>query len=105
VDQAAVDLTHRLFGDEALVANGYGTTETGVVTFWFTGTALDGAATVPVGHPIPGMEVRIVGDAGRVLAAGETGEVVVVGDHLFAGYRGRPDLDEQVLGVDARTGA
>jgi thioesterase domain-containing protein len=50
------------------------------------------------------MDLRIVGDAGRRLPVGETGELVVAGDHLFAGYRGRPDLDEQVLGVDAETG-
>jgi amino acid adenylation domain-containing protein len=108
VDQAAVDLTHELFGDHVQVVNGYGTTETGVLTFWFTGDddvdRSDGEATIPAGHAIPGMELRIVGDEARPLATGEVGELVVCSDHLFAGYRGRPELDALVLSTDAATG-
>lgn len=105
VDQAAVDLTRELFGAEALVANGYGTTETGVLTFWFTdGDTREREATIPVGHPIPGMSLRILNDAGRVVGPGQTGELVVASHFLFAGYRNHPDLDEAVLGRDPVTG-
>jgi len=104
VDQGAVDLTRALFGRDLLVANGYGTTETGVLSFWFTGAPIPAGATVPAGYPIPGMDLRIVGDQGRVVPPGASGELVVASRYLFSGYRGHPELDEQVLATDAATG-
>jgi acyl-CoA synthetase (AMP-forming)/AMP-acid ligase II len=60
---------------EAAVLNSYGMTEGGYATF-----AMDpeGARTRPsaVGRPTPPVEVRIVDEEGKVLPAGETGEVI-----------------------------
>jgi acyl-CoA synthetase (AMP-forming)/AMP-acid ligase II len=39
-----------------------------------------------VGFPFPGVRVRIVGDDGCDVAAGEPGEIVVSSDSLFRGY-------------------
>ncbi|MBB2773124.1 UNVERIFIED_ORG: acyl-CoA synthetase (AMP-forming)/AMP-acid ligase II [Mycolicibacterium obuense] len=39
-----------------------------------------------VGFPFPGARVRILGDDGRDVPAGETGEIVVHSDALFRGY-------------------
>jgi acyl-CoA synthetase (AMP-forming)/AMP-acid ligase II len=59
----------------AAVLNSYGMTEGGYATF-----AMDpeGARTRPsaVGRPTPPVEVRIVDEEGKVLPAGETGEVI-----------------------------
>jgi amino acid adenylation domain-containing protein len=111
VDRGAVDLVHRLFGAEVDVVNGYGTTETGVLTFWFVGTAADAEAAgpgdgagIPAGFPIPGMDLAVVDDEGTVLPAGRTGELTVAGRYLFSGYRGHPELDAAVLERDEATG-
>ena len=37
-------------------------------------------------HALPGSALRVVGSAGRVLGAGETGEIQVRGPTVFAGY-------------------
>jgi malonyl-CoA/methylmalonyl-CoA synthetase len=44
-----------------------------------------------VGRPLPGVEVRIVGPDGPDVADGETGELLVRGPAVFAGYWGRPE--------------
>ncbi|MEU6483369.1 class I adenylate-forming enzyme family protein [Streptomyces sp. NPDC046887] len=43
-----------------------------------------------VGRPIPGDRVRITGPDGRTLPPGETGEIVVWGETVMAGYWGVP---------------
>ncbi|MEU6056649.1 class I adenylate-forming enzyme family protein [Streptomyces sp. NPDC047097] len=43
-----------------------------------------------VGRPIPGDQVRITGPDGRTLPPGETGEIVVWGETVMAGYWGVP---------------
>ena len=45
-----------------------------------------------VGAPPPGFELRIVGEDGRDLPAGEIGEIVGRGPILMSGYYNRPDL-------------
>jgi malonyl-CoA/methylmalonyl-CoA synthetase len=44
-----------------------------------------------VGRPLPGVEARIVDGEGRDVAAGETGELLVRGPTLCAGYWRRPE--------------
>jgi malonyl-CoA/methylmalonyl-CoA synthetase len=39
-----------------------------------------------VGFPLPGVEVRVVDEAGRDVPDGETGEVYLKGPNVFAGY-------------------
>lgn len=53
-----------------------------------------------VGLPLPGVELRLVDDAGKELTAhdGETvGEIEVRGDNLFLGYLNRPEATEAVM--------
>lgn len=53
-----------------------------------------------VGLPLPGVELRLVDDAGTELDArdGETvGEIEVRGDNLFLGYLNRPDATAAVM--------
>ncbi len=44
-----------------------------------------------VGPPLPGVEIRIVDEAGRSLAAGEVGQIQVRGPNVFVEYWKRPD--------------
>ena len=48
---------------------------------------LDGARIAgTVGYALPGVSVRVVGDSGEPLPAGEIGAVEVAGPNVFAGY-------------------
>ncbi|PRY02515.1 amino acid adenylation domain-containing protein [Allonocardiopsis opalescens] len=76
------------------VTNGYGPTETSIGMVFHPVQAADGDA-VPLGRPIDNCYAVVVDDALRPLPPGATGEIVVGGACLGAGYRGDP----------ARTGA
>ena len=100
VDADAVALVRDLFGEDLVVANGYGTTETGVLTFYFVQPGETfGDAGVPVGHPIPGMDLEIRREDGALAEPGMAGELFVRSRYLLRGYWGRPDLDAKVLSV------
>jgi len=53
------------------------------------------------GRPFAESLVEVVDDAGRAVAPGEIGEIVVSGEDVFAGYWGAPELTAEVL-VDGR---
>ncbi|UUV32793.1 acyl-CoA synthetase [Amycolatopsis roodepoortensis] len=50
-----------------------------------------------VGPPVPGVELRIVDDAGEPLSGESVGEIEVRGPNLFLGYLNRPDATEAAL--------
>ncbi|GIW08013.1 MAG: fatty-acid--CoA ligase [Dehalococcoidia bacterium] len=74
----------------------YGTSEAGMIAAMQAG---DPAAAQPgaVGRPLPTVQVRIVGDDGRVLPAGEIGEVAVRGPGVALGYDGLPDATRRAF--------
>ena len=65
-----------------------------------------GRAIGTVGVPLPGVEMRLVDEAGEDALVGDPGEVWVRGPNLFAGYWGDPDATAAVLTSDGwlRTG-
>jgi long-chain acyl-CoA synthetase len=65
------------------VRQGYGMTE---ATFTAINAPPDERALGSVGRPSWGVEVRIVDDSGREVAAGEEGEVLVAGHNVMTGY-------------------
>jgi malonyl-CoA/methylmalonyl-CoA synthetase len=66
----------------------YGMTETGIITSnALTGDRVAGT----VGKPLPGVEVRVVGEDGAPSASGAVGAVEVKGGNVFAGYWQMPD--------------
>ena len=94
------------FGLPVIVS--YGLTEAPTVVAIDDRAARDHAPGAS-GRPLPHLAVRIVGDDGRTLPAGETGEILVrAADDRYTpmlGYWGRPDATAEVL-VDGelRTG-
>ncbi|HSN11057.1 MAG TPA: D-alanine--poly(phosphoribitol) ligase subunit DltA [Propionibacteriaceae bacterium] len=80
---------------DARVVNTYGPTESTVaVTSVRIGPEhLDGSA-LPVGRAKPGTTILIRDEKGATLAAGESGEIVIAGDTVSAGYLHRPDLTD-----------
>lgn len=67
----------------ATVLEGYGCTESSAVV---TAMPRDGRRLGTVGVAVPGIEVRIVGEDGTPLPAGEHGEIVVRGPNVTPGY-------------------
>ena len=57
-----------------------------------------------VGLPLPGTEVVIMDEAGRPVPAGQTGEIVVRGPHVMAGYWRAPEITARTFRRDDRTG-
>ncbi len=79
---------------EVPVWNMYGPTEATVVT---TSVRIDQSMIehypiLPVGHPKPGSRISIVGEDGRILPHGQSGEIIIGGDNVSPGYIGRLDL-------------
>ncbi len=50
-----------------------------------------------IGVAIPGVELRVVDDAGRELPPGETGQLVARGDNVTLGYLDEPDETASIL--------
>jgi len=55
---------------------------------------------LPVGRPVEGMEVRIEGPSGEVLAPGEAGEIVLRSRYLSPGYWRKPELTRRAFRSD-----
>ncbi len=86
----------------AVVANGLGTTETGLCRQLrlAPGDPLPAAGALPVGYAVPGVDAVVVDAAGRPLPAGEAGEIAVLGRHLALGYWEDPGLTAAAFAPD-----
>ncbi len=73
----------------------YTTTETSpVVSFnqWRAGRRV-GA----LGHPLPGVEMKVINDPGDEVSIGEVGEIIVKGSNVMRGYINRPRSTAEIL--------
>ena len=78
----------------APVLNGYGMTETGVVTSLPPESAL--AKAESVGKTM-GTEIQVRDGMGRAVAAGEEGEIVLRGPNVMAGYLNDPEANRRAF--------
>jgi amino acid adenylation domain-containing protein len=97
-DRASVE-DLRLFASRAAsharLVNGLGTTETGLVRqFFFSPSDEVVGDVVPVGYPVPDMDVLVLDDERRPVRAGEVGEIAVRSRYLAVGYWRNPELTE-----------
>ena len=96
------DLADALLERGESVWNLYGPTET---TIWSTVQRVEpGKESVPIGLPIDNTHVLILDRQGRLAPAGVPGEIVIGGDGVAKGYRGRPKLTSDRFGQDGFTG-
>jgi acyl-[acyl-carrier-protein]-phospholipid O-acyltransferase/long-chain-fatty-acid--[acyl-carrier-protein] ligase len=100
-DRLAIAFEER-FGIRPL--EGYGCTECGpavavnTLDFRAAGFRQVGSKRGKIGHPLPGMAVRIVDtDTNSPAAAGRPGLLLVRGPNIMQGYLGRPDKTADVL--------
>jgi long-chain acyl-CoA synthetase len=82
-----------LVGREVLV-EGYGLTETSPLTH---ANPIERARPGSIGIPLPDTDARIVDDAGRDVAPGSTGELVIRGPQVMLGYWNRPEETARTL--------
>lgn len=99
--QAAIDALRSRFPG-ARVARMFGTTECKRISIMRPESERERPASV--GRPLPGTEVVILDDAGRPRPAGRTGEIVVRGPHVMAGYWRAPEITARTFRRDDRTG-
>ena len=87
------------------IITGYGLTEAGTAAATCPGDDVETIATT-VGRPRPGFEIRIAGDDGVEVPAGEPGEVVLRGGSVMVGYLDDPASTRRALSADGwlRTG-
>jgi amino acid adenylation domain-containing protein len=96
-----VDLFRAHFAADCRLHCGLGSTETGVVRhFVIDGHTPLPDAAIPLGYPVNGVEVRLLGEDGVPVASGEVGEIVVRSRFISRGYWHRADLTASVMGVD-----
>jgi amino acid adenylation domain-containing protein len=85
---------------ELRVFNRYGQTETtiAVTTYQLEQDRLEGATSVPIGPPNPGVTFHVVSEGGRLVEEpGEVGELYVGGRQLMTGYWRDPELTATAL--------
>jgi HIP---CoA ligase len=102
-----VELIRRV-GDELPFSNivtGYGLTEAGTACATSADDDAEAVATT-VGRPRPGFELRLVADDGNDVESGHSGEVLLRGGSIMAGYLDDPEETQKVLSADGwlRTG-
>jgi amino acid adenylation domain-containing protein len=86
-------LTHPRPGLPFALVNNYGPTECTVVATSAIVPPGVGADTLPpIGYPIAGTTIHLLDEAGRPVAGGAIGEILIGGAQVARGYRGRPDL-------------
>ncbi len=92
---AAYRSWRRVGGDRIRWFNAYGPTEASVMATIFAappGAAGDGETDPPIGRPLPGVTVHVLGAEGCPVPDGETGELHIGGVGLARGYLNKPEL-------------
>jgi len=95
-DQASLrdaELFQQNFPASCTLVNGLGATECGIVRqFFFRPSDSLPSRSLPIGYPVPDVEVYLVDDQGRPASAGEIGEIAVKSRYLALGYWNQPEL-------------
>lgn len=72
-------------------ANLYGPTETDVCTAYVVDREFSDSEPLPIGSPLPDMHVLLLGEDGKAVPPGETGEICVSGSGILLGYWNDPE--------------
>ncbi|MET9519175.1 amino acid adenylation domain-containing protein [Streptomyces sp. NPDC002994] len=82
----------RKCAQDVVVCNTYGPTECSIDVTAYDVNPLQRTGPVPIGAPIDGMRVLLLGPDGRQVPPGERGELCAAGVGVADGYLGRPRL-------------
>jgi len=98
---ADVDAWRARFPPTTTLERGFAATETGMVLHISIthDTAIDGPL-VPMGRPVPGVDVWVQDEQGHDVAEGEIGELVVRSTSVAPGYWNAPDLTAEKFAFD-----
>ncbi|MFC0210898.1 non-ribosomal peptide synthase/polyketide synthase [Paenibacillus chartarius] len=84
------------FGTQMRILNSYGVTEACIDSSYFEQTQPDqdmnGLVSLPIGKPLPGVNVYILNEHGVLQPAGIPGELMIGGAGVGRGYLNRPEL-------------
>ena len=97
-----VEMIHRMRNELSFenIVTGYGLTEaTGIATMCRHDDDPETIANT-CGRPIPGLELRIVGDDGTDVGPGEPGEVVVRGYNVMKGFFNNPEATAETIDAE-----
>jgi len=99
-------LLRRSFRPDCILAHGLGTTETGLACqFQLRCDTPLRSERLPIGYPLPDIELRIVDDKGDALPEGTVGEIEVTSEFLALGYwRDSAMTDRRFVAVGGRPG-
>lgn len=81
-------------------ANLYGPTETDVCTAYVVDREFADSEPLPIGSPLPDMHVLLLGEDGKAVKPGETGEICVSGSGILLGYWNDPEKTANALVSD-----
>ncbi|WP_349544270.1 adenylyl-sulfate kinase [Paraburkholderia acidicola] len=94
-------LAARQGGPQCRLLNGLGPTECTTALQYVADPVADASAPrLPVGRPVPGVEIMLLDAAGEVSAT--EGELAIVSPFVALGYWGRPELSAERFGATAR---
>jgi len=77
---------------DAQLFNEYGPTEGTVWSTVHDCSHPSDRPQVPIGRPVPGVDVYVLDEAGSLVPIGEVGEIHIGGEQISPGYLGRPEL-------------
>jgi amino acid adenylation domain-containing protein len=98
-----VEIYHRHFSDDCLLLNTFGSTELPTYRQFVQDkhTKLPNGC-IPVGYPVTGVDVSIIGEDGQPVASGEVGEIITHSSYLALGYWNRPEETQARFFVDEK---
>ena len=80
------------------ICEGYGLSETAPIVTCNPVTATEYSGSI--GLPVPSTWIKLLDDAGREVAQGQSGEIAIQGPQVMAGYWLRPEETAQVMTAD-----
>ena len=93
--QKDLTLFQKHFGNDCLLVNGLGATETGITRQYFANnqTRLRGKQ-FPIGYATEDMQTLLLDELGEEVAQGQVGEIAIRSHYLARGYWRQPELTE-----------
>ena len=86
-DSVDVEVVRQTYRPETVLVNGLGATECGLVRQFFIQPGDEVASgSLPVGYPVPGVEISILSADGGDAGHGTEGEIVVYSEYLASEY-------------------